>query len=172
MTSARLFTAIMPAPTQREALDELRRSWLAPHIRPRPRAERLHLTLQFAGQCPAALVPQWLQALATLRFAPFEIELVRAERWRDDLLVLCPQPSDALQGLYQATLQLAQNVGVPVDKRAWRPHVTMLRGTPAALPVEVPRPLRWPVREVALVASYPTAQPPRYEALGRFAAST
>lgn len=151
----------------------LRRGWALPQQRLRPQVERLHLTLQFVADWPAARLAVWQQALAGLRFEPFDIVLARSERWRTpggELLVLLPRACPALVALHAATEALARQAGVPAEPRAWRPHVTTLRGValpPGPLPVH---PIRWHVDSVVLVCSEPERQPPRYRVLSRYPA--
>lgn len=164
----RLFTAILPTAREREAVAALRRSWVPPGQRLCPRAERLHMTLQFVAQWPADRVAEWQQALSSLQFAPFDLVLDRCELWPGQLLVLRPCPSTPLRALHAATRELAEQVGLPLQARRWRPHVTVLHR--AALPQvpSVARSLTWRVDAVCLVQSDLAAQPPSYTVVGRY----
>ena len=169
----RLFSAVFADAALGAAIDAERRRWVSLPPRLRPAPERLHLTLQF---CPRAMPAQqaaWLSALAALRFAPFDIVLTHAERWRTPggaIVVLRPAPSAALTALHQASQALAGQAGVPPEPRAWTPHVTVLRQADQVAPAPLAAPLPWRVRQVALVWSDLQAQPPRYHRLGEFPA--
>ena len=96
-------------------------------------AENLHLTLLFLGNQPMSLIPQLSQQAArvieNVAIRPFSIQL--------DRLGLFPKakvawiaPSQPPEPLLQLEAQLRRAVaalGISVEERPYRPHVTLLR---------------------------------------------
>ncbi|QXL84135.1 RNA 2',3'-cyclic phosphodiesterase [Comamonas sp. NLF-1-9] len=170
----RLFTALYPDGAARAALVALRARWPGLPRRLRPPPEHLHLTLQFFGAVDARREAAWRAQLARLRFAPFDLELTRAELWhapQGPLVVLRAAPSTALLGLHAATDALARAAGLTPEARAWKPHLTLLRDASGLTPARLAQPIRWRVQALALVWSELAARPPRYHTLAQFAAA-
>ena len=125
----RLFIALWPTPAVRRALcvrrDAIR--W-PPHARIVP-DQRLHLTLHFIGPVPSALWPRLLPALREVRCSSVELELGAAQQWPHGLVVLpataVPPP---LRALHTALAGALTGLGLPVERRSLRPHVTLRAG--------------------------------------------
>ena len=170
----RLFTALFPPPEACAAIDAERRRWGGLPHRLHPMPERMHLTLQFYNRVDAPHERAWLQALAGLRFQPFEITLSHAEHWRvpsGNIAVLRPAPNPALDALHAATGALARGAGLPGGTQAVQPHLTILRRAEHATLAPLTRPVSWRVQQLVLVWSDLQAQPPRYHRLGEFPAA-
>ena len=128
--------------------------------------DQLHVTLRFLGEQPPEAIDRIRDALAPIRFAPFDIELTRAgafpgpgpdrprtlwlggERGAAELTDLARQVEDALAG-----------AGIPREGRPFRPHLTLARGNGASLPEplrealkKIPA-LRWRCEGFALMRS-------------------
>lgn len=149
---ARLFLALWPPPTVRQALLD----WLAsaawpPGAKPTP-ADRLHLTLHFIGMVPAARVAALLPALA-VPGEGFTLHFGQLDAWPRGLPVLRPQAlPPAAAALHARLADALRAAGLPVEARAWRPHVTLARDAPGAV-LAPPPPLRWQADRYALVQS-------------------
>ncbi len=168
-----LFTALFPSTRACAAIDAQRQRWAGLPRRLRPTRERMHLTLQFHDRVSAEQEQAWCAALARLRFAPFEIALVRAELWRaprGSIAVLRADPSAELMALHEQTERLAAQAGLLPERRPYKPHLTVLRQAERLTLEPLAAPICWQVQEVALVRSDLQSQPPRYELLGRFGA--
>ncbi len=164
----RLFTALVPDAGACTAIDAARRQWGGLPARVRPAAERMHLTLQFFDAVDAAHEAAWQAALATLRFAPFDVELDRAELWhapRDTIAVLRAAPSPPLAALHAATDALARTAGLAPDRRPWKPHLTVLRQAGQVVRARLGEPVRWRVHALHLVWSDLAARPASYRRL-------
>ena len=169
----RLFTALFPDAAACAAIDAERRRWTELPRRLHPVPERMHLTLQFFNQVDAPHARDWLNALQSLRFTPFEIALTQAELWRAPsgvIAVLLPEPGEALVALHEATAQLARQAGLPAASSGFRPHLTTLRHVGHTTLAPLRQPIRWTVRQLDLIWSDLKAQPPRYHRLGSFPA--
>lgn len=132
--------------------------------RPVPSAN-LHLTLAFLGSQPASRLDA-LRALGHgIRVPAFVLQLDRAGLIGGAHGCLLPNqtPSQLLQ-LVDALRQGLEALGVAVDPRPFRPHVTLLRDACAA-PRTAPA-LIWPVRCFGLYASRQQAGGVHYQALG------
>ncbi|MBV8665224.1 MAG: RNA 2',3'-cyclic phosphodiesterase [Burkholderiaceae bacterium] len=153
--SSRLFVALWPAPAVRQELQAWLQGWHWPSRAGPVTPESLHLTLHFLGQVANARIAELRHGVA-VPFTPFELNFSHPTLWSHGIAVLLPDsvPS-ALLDLQAAVGVELLRMGLPVEKRAFRPHVTLSRRADgAAAPGEGPL-VRWPVREYALVLSSP-----------------
>ena len=163
----RLFIALWPTPTVRTAVRARRDAVGWPQQAAVVADDRLHLTLHFIGAVPPALWPRLLPALQ-LPCPRFTLELGAAQTWRHGLVVL---PAIAVPGplrtLHAALAHALSGLGLPVEQRPFRPHVTLARrAAGAVLPPPQP-PLRWQTTGYALVNSDPVDG---YRVLARYGA--
>jgi len=128
----RLFTAIdIPADVMEGLRSLLKRlkplaklSW--------SRAENLHITTKFIGEWPEERLDEMKRALAATRVpGPIEIA-VRGLGWfpnerRPRVFWAGIDGGDPLRALAQATEQALAQLGVPVEERAYSPHLTLAR---------------------------------------------
>lgn len=139
--TARLFLALWPPPAVRDTLLAHMRQWQwTPLARPTP-PERLHLTLHFIGAVPEVRLDE-LKARLRAPFLPFTLELAQPEVWPGGIAVLCTtQAPAALQTLHAQLGERLRALGLPVDERPLRPHVTLARKAQGA---------RWPAQRDAI----------------------
>ena len=127
---------------------------------------RLHATLHFLGDQPRKLVAPLLQGLAALRFEPFTLRLTKAAVWHGGIAVLepeeVPQPLQALHAQAGAWLQ---SLGLAVETRPYRPHVTLSRRAFKAVPPAFVEPIVWTPARPVLVES-DRGPPASYRVLG------
>lgn len=162
----RLFTALWPDRATRRALAACRDAvpW-PPGTRPTP-TDKLHLTLHFLGAVPASRLAA-LQGALDLPAKAFELRLDVVNAWPGGLVVLqSAHPPAALAGLHAALGTALRGLGLPVEQRAFRPHVTLARHAlaSATLPA-MAAPLPWRVEGHALVHSTPQG---RYRVLRHY----
>ena len=124
----------------------------------------LHLTLAFLGSQPVARVKA-LRALATsIQLPCFTLQLDQTSLFGDGYACLEPgTPPDALLQLVSTLNDGLRALGIEPDRRAFRPHVTLLRNAGGQLqqaPV-----LTWPVQQFGLYASHSDVAGVRYQAL-------
>ena len=165
----RLFIGLMPDADVRDALidHQLRWYWgLGAPTRP----ERLHLTVHFLGEIDATR--EWVlrSALAGEEVAPFDLVLRTPECWSGGVAVLRPDEHPALHDLHARLAGRLLQAGIVSHRADFKPHVTLARGAPNAAPPEATPPVRWTVRDFALVWSRP-GPPARYEVLDRYGAA-
>jgi 2'-5' RNA ligase len=128
----RLFVAIdIPA----EVLNNLS-TWLD-RVKPLAKitwspAENLHITTKFIGEWPEARLDEMKTALATVAITdPIDIE-IRGLGWFPNpghprVFWAGIEAGDALRNLARATEQTTAQLGVPVEERAYSPHLTLAR---------------------------------------------
>jgi 2'-5' RNA ligase len=149
----RLFIALWPGATVHAWLRACDAAIAWPAAAARAGPDRWHVTLHFLGAVPRIRLPELLPALQT-PFDPFGFELGRVEAWPRGLVVVEPaQSAPALQDLQTALGQAVQRCGLPVESRAFKPHITLARRAAGARLATPSPPQRWPVSAYALVAS-------------------
>lgn len=155
-TSARLFIAVWPQAAVRTELQAWLRRWRWPAGAAVVAGERLHLTLHFLGQVPLARLPMLEAAMAEAAAgaAPCELAFERVEHWPHGLVVLrAPADSAPLARLHAALAANLRRIGLPLEARPYRPHVTLARRAAGAqAPAGVPQRC-WAVDHCALVHS-------------------
>lgn len=150
---ARLFLALWPAPEESDALHQYCRQWTWPKGSTPVKAERMHLTLHFIGAVPAARVPE-IGAGLQVPIRPCELHLTQAAIWPRGIAVLqAIQIPDVLAQLHADLATALRALGLPVETRRFRPHLTLARRAAAVVPPAVAPDLRWRVDGYVLVES-------------------
>jgi 2'-5' RNA ligase len=124
---ARYFIGLRPAPAVRARLHRLALSLAARHGGRPVAAARMHLTVAFLGQTPRALEPA---LLAMLREQPAAgaLRLERLGSFGPRLLWAGPlETPDWLAALSAGVRYGLDSLGARYDRKALRPHVTLLR---------------------------------------------
>ncbi|MCC7460923.1 MAG: RNA 2',3'-cyclic phosphodiesterase [Gammaproteobacteria bacterium] len=165
--SRRLFFALLPGTVARAALCTLARQHVAARAR-LVRASDLHLTLLFLGQVSDAVLPRLCARAATLCAAPCVVRLERLERWQGGLLCATGPAPMALRSLHAQLLAVAIELGLRVDARPLRAHVTLARGAGRAVRAAPMAALRWQARSFCLMESRPRPGGGRYWLVGRW----
>jgi 2'-5' RNA ligase len=138
----RLFLALWPAPALLPELVQHGDAWSWPQQARRTRTERLHVTLHFLGNVPAARLAD-LRGLQA-RWEGCDLVMDRTTVWPGGVAVL--EASDVPRPLAQLHADLGEELralGLPVESRRYRPHVTLARKAFEAQPPSV-APLHWP----------------------------
>jgi len=164
---ARLFFAAWPSPDIQRSLGRLARK-LGPECGGRPvPARNIHLTLAFLGNVPRERLPQLEELAAGIAASSFALAVDCLGYWRHNRVVWagagqCPE---ALQGLAAGLSGKLTAAGFRMEKRAYVPHVTLLRDARRA-PVQSAMPgLAWRVGRFALVESVPEGRGRVYRVL-------
>lgn len=168
--SARLFLALWPTPALRRAMDAHDRLWTWPAQARRVVPAKRHVTLHFLGELPRERIPGLTATLATLPPCPdAKLRLDRPTLWPGGLAVLLADDvPHALRDFHRALGLAVSAVGLPVERRAWKPHVTFARRAVGARPPADCPPLTWstgPDSGWVLVESVPGGG---YQVLRRF----
>lgn len=151
----RLFFALWPDEDIRLGIVD-RRERLGRVGRRRVSDHNLHLTLVFLGDQPADRLPEFEAAVDEMSGAGCRLELDRFG-WFARARVLwlggeAPGPLAALQAELQRRML---ELGLRLDERPFRPHVTLFRQVSRQPRLADPEPLAWPIRDFVLVESVP-----------------
>ena len=156
---------------------------------------KFDLTLVFVGRVEVARISELRSVAETIRIERFTVDFDVAECWRHNRIA-CLGAGQAPAGLLALVAALESGVqasGIDFDKRAYKPHITLLRkadcrkegvGIGAEIPdsATLPRrrasatdkknpalePVDWPARDFVLVKSSLRPDGARYEELGRW----
>jgi RNA 2',3'-cyclic 3'-phosphodiesterase len=165
MPTVRLFVALWPTPTVRAALAARRDAIGWPAGSAPVADERLHLTVHFLGAVAIDRLTALVPALIT-PWQPMALSLGDTVHWPRGLVVLpVLRPPAALQWLHAALAERLTALGVPVEPRAFKPHVTLARRAERTQPAPPAAPLRWRPGGYALVRSDPARG---YHVLARY----
>lgn len=162
----RLFFALWPDAATRAALQACMPRRTRGTGRPTPE-EKLHLTVLFLGRMTPAARRCVESAADTLHCQPFTMQFTRIGYFPRSRVLWAgmAEVPEALAALHEALGNAARSCGCEVEKRAYSPHITLLRDAPGHLPAPEPVAIPWQVRDFALVASRTSAGGARYETL-------
>jgi 2'-5' RNA ligase len=97
--------------------------WIAP--------ENFHVTLCFAGEVQGGLMRDLEEELSDVAGARFPVAIAGVEQFSSGkqprALVAVVEKNDRLDWLQQKVSTVARNCGVEVERRKFRPHVTLAR---------------------------------------------
>jgi len=167
--TARLFFAVVPDAAARDALAALARDVAQDAGGRASRAETLHLTLAFLGNVPLAQLDalQAIGAHAAAAAAPFVLTLDTLGAFRAAGVAWAGTNAvpAALEQVFAALRALLHAGGLPTERRAFHPHVTLARRCVRPLPQRGMAPVAWPVDAIVLMASDTLPEGPRYRRL-------
>jgi len=177
--TARVFFALWPDAQAQQDLAKASREMHGRYGGRCSRPDSIHLTLVFIGPLETRRIPELLGMAERIRLPRFETEFDRVECWRHNRIGCLGASTmpQGLLGLVQALEAGLKALDISFDRRAYRPHITLLRkadcqGTTQADDVEKKnpaiRPYHWPARDFVLVKSSLRPDGARYEALGRW----
>ena len=165
--SHRVFFALWPDDATRAAISRATRAVVgASGGRPIAK-ERLHLTVAFLGELTGERL-EAARGAAPVPVGEFELVLDSVGLWPESkILWLAPSaPPEALIELEARLWDSLAARGFRAEERIYRPHVTLARRA-RAVAAEI-EPVRFAVRELALVESFPDARTVHYEVLERW----
>ena len=94
-------------------------------------AENFHVTLCFAGEVQGGVMRDLEEELSDIAGPPFAVALAGVEQFSSGkqprALVASVERSDRLDWLQQKVATVARNCGIALEKRKFRPHVTLAR---------------------------------------------
>jgi len=133
MNTKRLFFALWPDNRQRERLRDPVNS-VAKSVEGRAIDRRdWHITLAFIGAFPEHRIPFLLERAGEIPVEPFRLQFDRLEFWpRPRIAVLAaPTVPGELQALVDALNGILSDLGLRVEDRTYRPHITLVRNSRA-----------------------------------------
>ena len=135
----RLFTALWPDPAVRAQLAALRDAW-GWSAGARPVADaKLHATLHFIGAFPRDSLAELGAALARVPVEPVQLHASGSDVFRGGIAVALLEAGPALADLHARIGEVLAGLGVALEERPYRPHVTLARRAGGSRP-----PGRWP----------------------------
>ncbi|HMW18958.1 MAG TPA: RNA 2',3'-cyclic phosphodiesterase [Accumulibacter sp.] len=151
--TARLFLAAWPTPgTSAQVASYLAQCRWPPRAAP-VSLRRQHLTLHFIGAVDRRRLPEICAGLR-IRWQPGPLWLDQPASWPNGIAVLQARVvPPALQALHAALADALRGLQLRVEKRRFRPHLTLARhATDAVLP-PLSTPVNWPIDDYVLVES-------------------
>ena len=164
---ARLFFALWPAADLRDRLHAEAQACSKQQGGRAMQQETLHMTLLFLGDVQRERIPQLVQQVDKVECEPFAFQLGALQCWRHNRIAYAGLEQD-VRPLHRLAAQLQEAsdaAGIAYDRRAFTPHVTLVRKLEKpfdAARIELPR---WQVSGFALVESSLQAEGPRYRDL-------
>lgn len=166
----RLFFAVWPARREQKQLAALAHK-LAHLSHGRASAlDNLHLTLAFLGEVDDSLLPALQELGASLsRLPSCAMPLTHTGTWPNGIVWAAPDGTPpALANLVAELNTGLTALGLPVEKRRYSPHLTLVRRAQRPLATHSIKPVPWPLDHLALVASELEAKGSRYTTLARW----
>jgi 2'-5' RNA ligase len=163
----RLFLALWPDQAVADSLAEHARCWSLPSDCLRYAPRDWHVTLHFLGSVASERLPELADAL-DVSVDPFELVLDAPQLWPRGLAILgATRVPEALHDLHRRLADALAAQDLPVERRTYRPHVTLARRAGAAMPPKDPAAVAWRAQDFVLVVS--TGKPDRrYEVICRY----
>jgi len=94
-------------------------------------AENFHVTLCFAGEVQGGVLRDLEEELSDISGPPFPVAIAGVEQFSSGkqprALVATVEKSERLDWLQQKVSTVARNCGIEVERRKFRPHVTLAR---------------------------------------------
>lgn len=152
---ARLFFALWPDDATRAALGGLACALQAECDGRVTPADNIHLTLVFLGNVPTARFADLCRAADGMTAPCFGLEIGVVNYWRHNRIVWsgpaqCP---DALRSLVAGLESALASAGFHYDRRAYAPHITLLRNARRAPVTRTMATICWPVAGFVLAQS-------------------
>lgn len=165
--AAKVFFALWPSPTLRRSLHAVALQYQKQYGGRAMRMETLHLTLLFLGTLERARIARLQELVDTFGFAAFTFSLQQVACWQHNRIAYATSCDEVvpLQSLSQNLRILTEHAGAGFDRRAFTPHVTLLRRVAT---LAEPQPIRlpeWRVEAFSLVESLTDEQGVRYRNL-------
>jgi 2'-5' RNA ligase len=163
----RVFFALWPDDATRAAISRATRGAVSASGGRPIAKERLHVTVAFLGELTDAGVDV-ARGVPPISVGAFDLDLDTLGLWPESkILWLAPSaPPEALGELEARLSDALAELGFRAEERVYRPHLTLAR---RARPVEMAvEPVRFAVRDLALVESFPDGRNVHYEVLERW----
>ncbi len=164
----RLFFALWPDDTTRQRLLQLTGTLRLPGAK-RIRPENLHVTLAFLGNVDEQLLPTLEEQAADIAVPGFILLFDKLDYWRRPGIVCLTSGKsvpEALQ-LAQGLSGICSGLGIKLDDREFRAHVTLARHVRGKPDVRL-EPLPWYADDFVLVESQTWPEGVQYTVLRRY----
>lgn len=168
-TSKRLFFALWPDEASRQQCGHLISALRTPRRGKAVAADNLHVTLVFLGNVDAQQQQRLCQLAAQLKPAPMALNFDRLTFWRQPRIVCLTSSVEdpATNRLARELADIAVACGIEIDRRPYRPHVTLFRKLDQPLNTDFAS-IHWQNKDFCLVESISAETGVRYEVLQRW----
>jgi 2'-5' RNA ligase len=167
---ARVFFALWPDDDVAARLDALGRQ-LREQCRGRlTRRETLHLTLAFVGDVTRERIAELAAIAAQLQVPAFSLSLDVLGSWARNRIAWagCQTTPQVLAGFAGELADRLRAAGFQIERRAFKPHLTLLRKIAVPFAPRDMAPVHWQVDEFVLVESVLGTEGARYRTLARW----
>jgi len=169
----RLFYALWPDNTVRKQLTALK-SNIEQKFQPFSLAwpmlaGNFHITLAFLGNIPSEKTDCLLSATDKITFKPFDFILNHLGVFNKNKVLwlgMDTEPADLIILVSQLE-NVALHCGLPMEKRPFKPHLTLFRKVKDIPDIEV-QPIYWKARDFCLVSSVSSLAGVKYEIVKRW----
>lgn len=133
-------------------------------------ASNLHLTLAFLGSVRLEALPTIEGVAAAIAPPVFTLVIDTPGCWRHNRIAWAGarEPPQALRDLVDALRGALAAARIPFDPKPFAPHVTLVREARSGAALPALPPIRWAVREFALVESQAGPGGSRYSVRARW----
>jgi 2'-5' RNA ligase len=123
-----------------------------------------HVTVAYLGLVPESLRSTIEHLLSEFPIQPEPIVLDSLEWWSEAGVGVwsASHVPPALAAAQARLCSQLSDLGLRVDSRTWRPHLTLARAVDSPWSAPPPAPFRWPIRSVTLVESQTAVGAGRY----------
>ena len=166
--SARVFFALWPDAEVRHALMQVGLKMHRQVDGKLTREESVHMTLLFLGATPVERLDALTELAATVPFEAFTLHIGKADCWKHNKVawVAPPATPPALTRLVSGLEERVAAEGFRFDRRAFAPHITLVRKA-HCVPLDLKMPhIQWDVRNFVLVRSELDSNGSRYAVIG------
>jgi 2'-5' RNA ligase len=130
-------------------------------------ARNFHITLAFLGSVPESQVAELQRCAHATEVQPFELVLQSINWWEQHEL-LCLEPiagADTLSEWVGRLHSALRKSGFAVERRPFRPHLTLARDVRSEHAIKPIKALRWKVERMELIESQPAQRGSAYTVL-------
>ena len=151
---ARLFFALWPDDETRTRIAEVAKIFESNEIKP-VKISNLHITLEFLGEVSDQDRDQLIEKINKLQHQSFNLELTRVGWWRKPQILWIGTthiPGELLQ-LVKSIKKCVRKQGLKIDKKEYKPHVTIARKIKQVVIPNKALHLLWQANSFVLVVS-------------------
>lgn len=122
------------------------------------KSQYIHLTLLFLGNVSAHRIETLQQAMRNISAEKFELSLEEIRCWKQSQIVYiqAKQFPVELFSLVDSLKNILSEAGFSFDKRAYKPHITLIRKATHQARIDLAKPIKWHVNQWSLVQSRQT----------------
>lgn len=163
----RLFVALWPSQDDRSAVSTALGTLPLPAGARRVPEQEWHITLAFLSVVPESLRSSIEQLLTQFPVQPERLVLDSFEWWPESRVGVwaATRTPPTLAAAHACLCRQLEDLGLRIETRDWRPHLTLARALDASCVTPSPQPLQWPIRSIALVESHAAVGSGRYTPL-------